>query len=149
MGARGRFDGAERGLAALKEWNGYAPTAAERHDLGGGLDRRLAQVTGTVSDAMHIVGTRNRGGCGKQRWLRRTREMSSRPRLIHRAHAEVSWFLYVPACALVEAPPPPHPGRWAGCGGGGALRLHACMIFSGPAAPKKLWSSWDRRSAGS
>lgn len=24
-------------------------------------------------------------------------------RLIHRAHAEAGWFLYVPACALVEA----------------------------------------------
>ncbi|MFI9587091.1 hypothetical protein ACIHCQ_35955 [Streptomyces sp. NPDC052236] len=24
-------------------------------------------------------------------------------RLIHRAHAEAGWFLYAPACALVEA----------------------------------------------
>jgi hypothetical protein len=33
-------------LAALKEWNGYAPTVAEEQDLDSELDRRLAQVTG-------------------------------------------------------------------------------------------------------
>ncbi|MGP3998694.1 hypothetical protein [Streptomyces sp. 8N706] len=41
-----RAERAERALAALKEWNGYAPTAAEEQDLDGELDRRLARVTG-------------------------------------------------------------------------------------------------------
>ncbi|MFG2986139.1 hypothetical protein ACGFYQ_33640 [Streptomyces sp. NPDC048258] len=39
-----RAERAERALAALKEWNGYAPTAAEQQDLDGELDRRLAQA---------------------------------------------------------------------------------------------------------
>ncbi|MFG2386479.1 hypothetical protein [Streptomyces avermitilis] len=37
---------AEKALAALKEWNGYAPRAAEDQDLGSELDRRLARVSG-------------------------------------------------------------------------------------------------------
>ncbi|MFE7439311.1 hypothetical protein ACFU7X_02395 [Streptomyces chartreusis] len=39
-----RAERAERARAALKEWNGYAPTAAEAQDLDSELDRRLAQV---------------------------------------------------------------------------------------------------------
>ncbi|MFI2352773.1 hypothetical protein ACH492_38515 [Streptomyces sp. NPDC019443] len=41
-----RAERAEKALAALKEWNGYAPTVAEEQDLDSELDRRLAQVTG-------------------------------------------------------------------------------------------------------
>lgn len=41
-----RAERAEKALAALKEWNGYAPTSAEEQDLDSELDRRLAQVTG-------------------------------------------------------------------------------------------------------
>jgi hypothetical protein len=41
-----RAERAEKALAALKEWNGYAPTTAEEQDLDSELDRRLAQVTG-------------------------------------------------------------------------------------------------------
>ncbi|MER5200042.1 hypothetical protein ACWD3J_41845 [Streptomyces sp. NPDC002755] len=40
-----RAERAEKALAALKEWNGYAPTAAEEQDLDTELDQRLAQVT--------------------------------------------------------------------------------------------------------
>ncbi|MFM9700956.1 hypothetical protein [Streptomyces europaeiscabiei] len=40
-----RAERAEKALASLKEWNGYAPTAAEEQDLDSELDRRLAQVT--------------------------------------------------------------------------------------------------------
>ncbi|MGY0065077.1 hypothetical protein ACWY4P_53125 [Streptomyces sp. LZ34] len=36
---------AEKARAALKEWNGYAPTAAEQQDLDDELDRRLARAT--------------------------------------------------------------------------------------------------------
>ncbi|MDQ0955845.1 hypothetical protein QFZ24_009854 [Streptomyces phaeochromogenes] len=39
-----RAERAEKALAALKEWNGYAPTTAEEQDLDSELDRRLAQV---------------------------------------------------------------------------------------------------------
>ncbi|MBL1087460.1 hypothetical protein JK359_36880 [Streptomyces actinomycinicus] len=35
---------AEQARAALKEWNGYAPTSAEEQDLDSELDRRLAQA---------------------------------------------------------------------------------------------------------
>lgn len=35
---------AEQARAALKEWNGYAPTLAEEQDLDSELDRRLAQA---------------------------------------------------------------------------------------------------------
>ncbi|MFF1405103.1 hypothetical protein [Streptomyces sp. NPDC058294] len=35
---------AEQAQAALKEWNGYAPTRAEEQDLDSELDRRLAQA---------------------------------------------------------------------------------------------------------
>ncbi|MEU9466363.1 hypothetical protein AB0D78_06835 [Streptomyces avermitilis] len=41
-----RAERAEKALAALKEWNGYAPTAAEEQDLDSELDRRLARVSG-------------------------------------------------------------------------------------------------------
>uniref|UniRef100_UPI003F493F4C hypothetical protein n=1 Tax=Streptomyces chartreusis TaxID=1969 RepID=UPI003F493F4C len=41
-----RAERAEKARAALKEWNGYAPTAAEEADLDSELDRRLARVTG-------------------------------------------------------------------------------------------------------
>ncbi|WP_327591741.1 hypothetical protein [Streptomyces chartreusis] len=41
-----RAERAEQALAALKEWNGYAPSAAEEQDLDSELDRRLARVTG-------------------------------------------------------------------------------------------------------
>ncbi|MGC5400716.1 hypothetical protein ACPXCP_33840 [Streptomyces sp. DT20] len=40
-----RAERAEKTRAVLKEWNGYAPTAAEQDDLDSELDRRLAQVT--------------------------------------------------------------------------------------------------------
>ncbi|MFJ6567303.1 hypothetical protein ACIQNU_07765 [Streptomyces sp. NPDC091292] len=36
---------AEKALTVLREWNGYAPTAAEKQDLDSELDRRLARVT--------------------------------------------------------------------------------------------------------
>ncbi|WP_411292741.1 hypothetical protein [Streptomyces sp. SDr-06] len=36
---------AEKAKAALQEWNGYAPTAAQESDLDAELYRRLAQVT--------------------------------------------------------------------------------------------------------
>ncbi|MDT0614470.1 hypothetical protein [Streptomyces lancefieldiae] len=35
---------AEQARAALKKWNGYAPTPAEEQDLDSELDRRLAQA---------------------------------------------------------------------------------------------------------
>ncbi len=35
---------AEQARAALKEWNGYAPTRSEEQDLDNELDRRLAQA---------------------------------------------------------------------------------------------------------
>jgi len=35
---------AEQARAALKEWNGYAPTPSEEQDLDSELDRRLAQA---------------------------------------------------------------------------------------------------------
>ncbi|MGW2083222.1 hypothetical protein ACWCOW_41260 [Streptomyces sp. NPDC001939] len=41
-----RAERAEQARAALEEWTGYAPTAAEVRDLDSELDRRLAQVTG-------------------------------------------------------------------------------------------------------
>ncbi|MFF9403783.1 hypothetical protein [Streptomyces sp. NPDC014744] len=40
-----RAERAEKASAALREWNGYAPTHSEQDDLDGELDRRLAQVT--------------------------------------------------------------------------------------------------------
>ncbi|GAA2974499.1 hypothetical protein [Streptomyces enissocaesilis] len=40
-----RAERAEKAKAALKEWNGYAPTTAEEQDLDSELDRRLAQVS--------------------------------------------------------------------------------------------------------
>lgn len=40
-----REERAQRALAALREWNGYAPTPAEQQDLDGELDRRLARVS--------------------------------------------------------------------------------------------------------
>lgn len=41
-----REERAQRALAALREWNGYAPTSAEQQDLDAELDRRLARVSG-------------------------------------------------------------------------------------------------------
>jgi hypothetical protein len=41
-----RVERAEKARAALKEWNGYAPTAAQEQDLDSELDRRLAEATG-------------------------------------------------------------------------------------------------------
>ncbi|MFE6904421.1 hypothetical protein ACFVFJ_47910 [Streptomyces sp. NPDC057717] len=41
-----RAERAEQARAALEEWSGYAPTAAEERDLDSELDRRLAQVSG-------------------------------------------------------------------------------------------------------
>ncbi|MFE5112902.1 hypothetical protein [Streptomyces sp. NPDC056663] len=41
-----RAERAEQARAALEEWSGYAPTAAEERDLDSELDRRLAQATG-------------------------------------------------------------------------------------------------------
>ncbi|MFG2885663.1 hypothetical protein ACGFYV_25795 [Streptomyces sp. NPDC048297] len=35
---------AEQARAALKQWNGYAPTPAEEQDLDSELDHRLAQA---------------------------------------------------------------------------------------------------------
>jgi predicted DNA-binding protein len=40
-----RAERAEKALAALKEWNGYTPTAAQEQDLDDELDGRLARVT--------------------------------------------------------------------------------------------------------
>ncbi|MFG2677394.1 hypothetical protein [Streptomyces sp. NPDC048445] len=40
-----RAERAEKTRTVLKEWTGYAPTAAEQDDLDSELDRRLAQVT--------------------------------------------------------------------------------------------------------
>jgi hypothetical protein len=40
-----RAERAEKALTALKEWNGYAPTEAQKQALDDELDRRLAQVT--------------------------------------------------------------------------------------------------------
>ncbi|MFF8556453.1 hypothetical protein ACF058_26935 [Streptomyces sp. NPDC015501] len=37
---------AEKARAALKEWNGYAPTPAEQDGLDDELDRRLARLVG-------------------------------------------------------------------------------------------------------
>lgn len=39
-----RAERAEKALAALKEWNGYAPTAVEQEHLDSELNRRLAEV---------------------------------------------------------------------------------------------------------
>lgn len=36
---------AAEAMTALKEWKGYAPTAAEQQDLDDELDRRLARAT--------------------------------------------------------------------------------------------------------
>ncbi|MFI5774985.1 hypothetical protein ACIA74_42415 [Streptomyces sp. NPDC051658] len=41
-----RAERAEKARAALKEWNGYAPTSAEQDDLDSELDRRLARAAG-------------------------------------------------------------------------------------------------------
>ncbi|WP_432141263.1 hypothetical protein [Streptomyces sp. bgisy084] len=41
-----RAEHAAKALAALKKWNGYAPTAAQQQDVDSELDRRLAQATG-------------------------------------------------------------------------------------------------------
>ncbi|MFD5114262.1 hypothetical protein ACFWNG_18430 [Streptomyces sp. NPDC058391] len=41
-----RAERAEKALAALREWNGYAPTPSEQNDLDSELDRRLGRVTG-------------------------------------------------------------------------------------------------------
>ncbi|MFB8351139.1 hypothetical protein [Streptomyces niveus] len=35
-----------RARAALEEWSGYAPTAEQKRDLDGELDRRMAQAGG-------------------------------------------------------------------------------------------------------
>ncbi|WP_331757590.1 hypothetical protein OH736_45625 (plasmid) [Streptomyces sp. NBC_01650] len=40
-----RAERAEQARAALKKWNGYAPTASEEDDLDSELDRRLARMT--------------------------------------------------------------------------------------------------------
>ncbi|MEU0663711.1 hypothetical protein [Streptomyces lavendulocolor] len=39
-----RAERVEKARAALKEWTGYAPTAAEEQELDSELDRRLAQA---------------------------------------------------------------------------------------------------------
>ncbi|WP_432096347.1 hypothetical protein [Streptomyces sp. bgisy100] len=39
-----RAERAEKARAALKQWNGYAPTPAEEQDIDTELDRRLAEV---------------------------------------------------------------------------------------------------------
>ncbi|MFE3268059.1 hypothetical protein [Streptomyces sp. NPDC059215] len=41
-----REERAAQALAALKEWNGYAPTATEKLELDSEIDRRLARVSG-------------------------------------------------------------------------------------------------------
>lgn len=49
-----------------------------------------------MSDAMHIIlDDTAMAAAGQGNVLA--------SRLIHRAHAEANWFLYAPACALVEA----------------------------------------------
>ncbi|MGW0673349.1 hypothetical protein [Streptomyces sp. NPDC002746] len=40
-----RIKRAERAKAALKKWNGYAPTPVEQQSLDNELDRRLARAT--------------------------------------------------------------------------------------------------------
>ncbi|MFD9337943.1 hypothetical protein ACFWBF_26610 [Streptomyces sp. NPDC060028] len=39
-----RAERAERARAALRAWNGYAPTAAEQQELDSELDRRLREA---------------------------------------------------------------------------------------------------------
>ncbi|MFE0646652.1 hypothetical protein ACFW2Y_34400 [Streptomyces sp. NPDC058877] len=39
-----RVERAEKAQAALRAWNGYAPTPAEQSELDDELDRRLARV---------------------------------------------------------------------------------------------------------
>ncbi|MER6200172.1 hypothetical protein ABT234_22720 [Streptomyces sp. NPDC001586] len=41
-----RAERAERARAALRDWNGYAPTPSEQQDLDTELDRRLAEAKG-------------------------------------------------------------------------------------------------------
>jgi hypothetical protein len=41
-----RAERAAKALAALTEWNGYAPTPAEEQNLDSEPDRRLARVSG-------------------------------------------------------------------------------------------------------
>ncbi|WP_328299339.1 hypothetical protein OG389_16995 [Streptomyces sp. NBC_00435] len=41
-----RAERAELTRAALRTWNGYAPTAAEQRELDGALDRRPAEARG-------------------------------------------------------------------------------------------------------
>ncbi|MET8291519.1 hypothetical protein ABZV80_41055 [Streptomyces sp. NPDC005132] len=41
-----RAERAAQALAALKEWNGYAPSPIEEQGLDDELDRRLARVSG-------------------------------------------------------------------------------------------------------
>ncbi|MFF3845862.1 hypothetical protein [Streptomyces sp. NPDC002328] len=41
-----RAERADKARAALKDWNGYAPTAAQERDLDSELDRRLARAAG-------------------------------------------------------------------------------------------------------
>ncbi|MER6319483.1 hypothetical protein ABT237_37905 [Streptomyces sp. NPDC001581] len=41
-----RAERAERARAALRDWNGYAPTPSEQQDLDTELDRRLAEARG-------------------------------------------------------------------------------------------------------
>ncbi|WP_328900318.1 hypothetical protein OHR86_10475 [Streptomyces sp. NBC_00441] len=40
-----RAERAEQARAALRAWNGYAPTSAQQNELDSELDRRLAQAT--------------------------------------------------------------------------------------------------------
>ncbi|MEU9983587.1 hypothetical protein [Streptomyces sp. NPDC050856] len=40
-----RAERAETAKATLRQWSGYAPTAAEEQDIDSELDRRLARVT--------------------------------------------------------------------------------------------------------
>ncbi|WP_326589778.1 hypothetical protein [Streptomyces sp. NBC_01294] len=41
-----RAERAEHARAALQDWNGYAPTPSEQHELDIELDRRLAEARG-------------------------------------------------------------------------------------------------------
>lgn len=63
---------AAKALAALTEWNGYAPTAAEERDLDSELDRRLARAAGQGATPCTSSWT-------TPRWPRPARATSSSP----------------------------------------------------------------------
>ncbi|MCK8678424.1 hypothetical protein [Streptomyces lichenis] len=86
------------------------PTAAEEQDLDSELDRRLARAAVRRAKPVHIVPDDTAMAAAGQ-----GDNLASR--LIHRAHAQIGWYLYAPACAfaggiaiqrLIRA----HPADW-------------------------------------